>query len=33
MQRFSSLASEVREDETGSQAETEEATAPVFRRR
>ncbi len=33
MQRFSSLASEVREDETGSQAETEEATAPAFRRR
>ncbi len=33
MQRFSSLASEVREGETGSQAETEEATAPAFRRR
>jgi len=33
MQRFSSLASEVREGETASQAETEEATAPAFRRR
>jgi signal transduction histidine kinase len=32
-QRFSSLASEMREVETPSQAETEEATAPLFPRR
>ncbi|MGB7845462.1 MAG: hypothetical protein WBL63_07590 [Candidatus Acidiferrum sp.] len=30
MQRFSSLASEMREDETSSQAETEDADAPLF---
>jgi signal transduction histidine kinase len=33
MQRFSSLASEMREAETSSQAETEETTAPLFPRR
>ncbi len=33
MQRFSSLASEVREGETASQAETEEAIVPAVRRR
>lgn len=33
MQRFSSLASEMREVETSSQAETEEVTAPLFQRR
>ena len=33
IQRFSSLASEMREAETSSQAETEEASAPLFPRR
>lgn len=33
MQRFSSLASEMRDVETPSQAETEDATAPLFQRR
>ena len=33
MQRFSSLASEMREAETSSQAETEEASAPLYPRR
>jgi len=33
MQRFSSLASETREDETSSQSETEEATTTLFPRR
>lgn len=33
MQRFSSLASEMRDDETASQAETEDAGAPLFPRR
>jgi signal transduction histidine kinase len=33
MQRFSSLASEMREAETSSQAETEEPSAPLFPRR
>jgi signal transduction histidine kinase len=33
MQRFSSLASEMRDVETSSQAETEEVTAPLFQRR
>jgi signal transduction histidine kinase len=33
MQRFSSLASEMKEVETSSQAETEDATAPLFLRR
>jgi len=32
MQRFSSLASEMREAENASQAETEETPAPVSRR-
>jgi len=32
MQRFSSLASEMREAETSSQAETEEASARLFPR-
>jgi signal transduction histidine kinase len=33
MQRFSSLASEMRDVETSSQAETEEVAAPLFQRR
>jgi signal transduction histidine kinase len=33
MQRFSSLASEMRDAETSSQAETEEVAAPLFQRR
>ena len=33
MQRFSSLASEMRESETSSQAETEDVGSPLFRRR
>jgi hypothetical protein len=33
VQRFSSLASEMREAETSSQAETEEASASLFPRR
>ena len=33
MQRFSSLASEMREDETPSQAETEDAAAALFPQR